>query len=67
MGSSIRNLLVGAIGGTIAVVIVQGIIVGVTTTSWNATVASILPYIGLSVIAAVILLIIGYIGTRSSD
>ena len=62
MSQNIRNLLMGGVGGAIAIAIIQGIITGVTTTSWNSTVATIWPYIGLAAIAAVILLIIGFLG-----
>ena len=57
MGGAVTAILV-AVVGVIGVVIVQGLVINQTTTSWNATVTSLFPYIGLALIAGIVISIL---------
>lgn len=59
-----RSLVSWAVAGAIAVVVVMGIISGTSTTGWNETVATLFPYIGLGLIAAVVIAMFTGIGKR---
>ena len=57
MAGAVTATLV-AVLGVIGVVIVQGLVVNQTTTSWDTTVTTLFPYIGLALIAGVVISIL---------